>query len=75
VFFGKTVAKNTRISGCSTNIPYSIEQGIFPAEQEIEIPCSAESRDNSRSSGRPFDAFRRLALPDDAVPELSRPAA
>ena len=64
------------ISVCSTKIPYSARQGIFLAEQGIEIPCSVECRDNSRSSGRPFDAFRRLAPVGDAVlrssPDLAR---
>jgi hypothetical protein len=36
----------------STKIPYAAEQGIFLAEQGIQIPCSAQSRDISRLTRR-----------------------
>ena len=47
VIFGQTVSKNQTILGHSSKIPCAVEQGIFLAEQGIQIPCSDESRDIS----------------------------
>jgi hypothetical protein len=58
---GKTGQKSPMIRAGSAKIPYSTEQGIFSAEQGIQIPCSAESRDISRLTRRPSGRFRAQA--------------
>jgi hypothetical protein len=54
--FGKTVAKSATISADSGNIPYASEQRHCLADQGIEVPCSADNRDNSRLMRRLFGA-------------------
>ena len=53
----KNVFKNPTILGASGNIPCAAEHGIHSALQGVQIPCSAECRDNSRPDARPVRGF------------------
>ena len=58
---GRTVSKSQAIRGGSGKIPYAPKQGMNSAQQGNKVPCSGESRDNSRAD-TPGAQLRKLTI-------------